>query len=435
MKVVRPEWLVQSVEAGCLLPWRDFIFNPGQRIEASQGRQIAQKSLPHNLITHSSRPASQLPQSQRASTEASLFDEPHTAISAPPAPVAEPSAPSSTPERLAVAISDSKEAHMSTSAAAVAPEAGPSTLPQTPQKATFSGSSSGQPLYTTDPATPEQAKRVPGYAADKTNIAAQRAMADPVWRAAHTSVAPDFIEGFYRNSRLHHLSTWKAELRNLVTEAQDRAEDGTTAGLGTSADGCSDSESVLKIVQENMDRKGWAASSADGVSMRGAQLIKKSKGKGKEKAVDSDQDQVSMHCDFDSFFVAAGLVDRPHLRGKPVVVCHSQGNQGGQSSTSEIASASYEARRFGIRNGMRWVCTHLIVNTRMANSLQLTAGSEVMPGLANNAVRVSEVGFPAVIKAGARLTGLLDTSNYRYNSTRSSWRMPTTCRRSLWTRH
>lgn len=60
-----------------------------------------------------------------------------------------------------------------------------------------------------------------------------------------------------------------------------------------------------------------------------------------------------MHCDFDSFFVSAGLVDRPHLRGKPVVVCHSQGAQGGQSSTSEIASASYEARKFGIKSGMR----------------------------------------------------------------------------------
>ena len=51
-------------------------------------------------------------------------------------------------------------------------------------------------------------------------------MADPAWRAAHTSVAPDFIEGYYKNSRLHHLSTWKAELKNLVAEAQERAENG-----------------------------------------------------------------------------------------------------------------------------------------------------------------------------------------------------------------
>ncbi|KAG8896573.1 deoxycytidyl transferase [Tulasnella sp. 403] len=37
------------------------------------------------------------------------------------------------------------------------------------------------------------------------------------------------------------------------------------------------------------------------------------------------------------------------MKGKPVVVCHSRG---GKASTSEIASASYEARAFGIKNGM-----------------------------------------------------------------------------------
>jgi DNA repair protein REV1 len=50
--------------------------------------------------------------------------------------------------------------------------------------------------------------------------------------------------------------------------------------------------------------------------------------------------------------VAVGLLDRPELAGKPVVVCHSQGSGGGTSSTSEIASAGYEARKFGIKGGM-----------------------------------------------------------------------------------
>jgi DNA repair protein REV1 len=61
-----------------------------------------------------------------------------------------------------------------------------------------------------------------------------------------------------------------------------------------------------------------------------------------------------MHCDFDCFFVSVGLLSHPELRGKPVVVCHSQGDTGGVSSTSEIASSSYEARSFGIKNGMRY---------------------------------------------------------------------------------
>ena len=91
-------------------------------------------------------------------------------------------------------------------------------------------------------------------------------------------------------------------------------------------------------MQENLVGRGLDIGGLEGdVSMRGARLVK-GKGKGKEKAV--DEQRVIMHCDFDSFFVSAGLVDRPHLRGKPVVVCHSQGSTGGGSSTSEIASAS-----------------------------------------------------------------------------------------------
>jgi DNA repair protein REV1 len=171
-------------------------------------------------------------------------------------------------------------------------------------------------------------------------------MADPEWRSAHTSVAPDFIEGFYKNSRLHHLATWKAELKNLVLEAQDRAENGVAE--------------VTKVDAES----GHNDHAADGVSMKGTELIVKSpKGKGKQKA--EEEEKVIMHCDFDSFFVSAGLVDRPHLRGKPVVVCHSQGAQGGGSSTSEIASSSYEARKFGIKNGMR--CGRFFCYQRVLN--------------------------------------------------------------------
>jgi DNA repair protein REV1 len=186
---------------------------------------------------------------------------------------------------------------------------------------------------------PKEPQR-PKYAEHESNPIAARAMADPEWRKAHTSAAPDFIEGFYKNSRLHHLSTWKAELRNLVLEAQERAEAGEGEGL------------VGVVESEELHGEG------EGVSMKGAGLVMRTptKGKGKEKAVD---DRVIMHCDFDCFFVSAGLVSRPQLKGKPVVVCHSQGAQGGLSSTSEIASASYEARSFGIKNGMRWAFWHI----------------------------------------------------------------------------
>lgn len=318
MKIVRPDWLVKSVEAGALLPWHEFIYKPGARAEAQQGKMVAQKTLMSSVVSQRSK------------------NGPSRSLNETLSPVA---------------LKNTDGTYITTSAPA--PEAGPSTPPHTPQKQKSTTNSPAKLLYVTDPRTPEEAKRVPGYAADKSNLAAQRAMADPAWRAAHTSIAPDFIEGYYRNSRLHHLSTWKAELRNLVAEAQERAEGGLSVSSKLSLGAYSHSNSISKIMQENMDRKGWASGSVDELSMKGAQLVKKSKGKGKERATDPEEDKIIMHCDFDSFFVAAGLVERPNLRGKPVVVCHSQGAQGGQSSTSEIASASYEARQFGIRNGMR----------------------------------------------------------------------------------
>jgi DNA repair protein REV1 len=162
-------------------------------------------------------------------------------------------------------------------------------------------------------------------------------MANPEWRAAHTSVAPDFIEGFYKHSRLHYLSTWKAGLKNLVQQAQEEVEHG--------------------LIHESTGDLQDLAKSGD-VNMSGAQLAARSpsKGKGKEKA--PGLKRVIMHCDFDCFFVSVGLLSHPELRGKPVVVCHSQGSTGGASSTSEIASSSYEARSFGIKNGMRYA-THI----------------------------------------------------------------------------
>lgn len=81
--------------------------------------------------------------------------------------------------------------------------------------------------------------------------------------------------------------------------------------------------------------------------------------------LNGDSEKVIFHVDFDAFFVSCGLATRPELRGKPVVVCHSQGTQGstkddrnqnatdsGKGSTSEIASCSYEARAKGVKNGM-----------------------------------------------------------------------------------
>ena len=55
-----------------------------------------------------------------------------------------------------------------------------------------------------------------------------------------------------------------------------------------------------------------------------------------------------LHLDMDAFFAAVEIQRRPELRGRPIIV----GGHGDPRARGVVSTATYEARRFGVRSGM-----------------------------------------------------------------------------------
>src|SRR5262245_62078842 len=80
-----------------------------------------------------------------------------------------------------------------------------------------------------------------------------------------------------------------------------------------------------------------------------------------------------LHVDMDAFYASVSLLERPELRGRPVIV-------GGGGTRGVVLSATYEARRFGVHSAMpmtraRRMCPQaVVVEPDHARYSQVSAG-------------------------------------------------------------
>ncbi|XP_057545804.1 DNA repair protein REV1 isoform X3 [Amaranthus tricolor] len=110
------------------------------------------------------------------------------------------------------------------------------------------------------------------------------------------TVDPNFVENYFKSSRLHFIGTWRSRYRKRFA-------------------------SFSNYMKQPM------------ADVNGTSVSRKT---------------TIIHIDMDCFFVAVVIRHQPELMGKPVAVCHSDSARG----TAEISSANYPARHYGVKAGM-----------------------------------------------------------------------------------
>ncbi|KAK3941534.1 hypothetical protein QBC46DRAFT_340453 [Diplogelasinospora grovesii] len=306
LRVVKPAWVMDSIQAGKMLSWADY------RVIEESPRQKMIKFDGGKMFSSQSTRSSQ--QGYRDQIEASFytdqFRKPAGSLASQAASSSAFQPMSTFPSKLALAAADEgiedidDMEDLDVDLLKVADATDEQVTPdEPPPPDTHQGTQRLEPVTSPtedQPGIPEQQgtsekPEKPDRPPDAKTITPEEhnalLLADPHMRKSSTA-NPDFLKQFYSESRLHHLSTWKAQLKSRMQALA--AEKGPT--------------------------------------------VKPARKKGSRRYI--------MHVDFDSFFCAVSLKRAPEYRDKPAVVAHGNG------SGSEIASCNYPARAFGVKNGM-----------------------------------------------------------------------------------
>ena len=338
-RIVKPAWIVDSVDAGRLLPWGDYRVldeGPGQKVlHLTNGRiqsQINEKRAGYRDQTDASWYTRQLngeissttvnksssPTRSPSDAELDLIDnvgdECLDGILSGGQLEAESAGKSTEQSNWAKEPGDHVEREITQvvqahgSVSDEAPEAEPPTM----AAPTLSKTLEADDVKVDNPVIFDQGAQRPETTEESRKRKAEDDDVSPSKRAQMTAeehnaallsdprirkssvLNPDFLEQYYRESRLHHLSTWKADLKSRL-QAMTAAK--------------TSSQKAQQHRAPNARR-------------------------------------YVLHVDFDSFFVAVSLRNHPQYVDKPAVVAHGGG------SGSEIASCNYPAREYGVKNGM-----------------------------------------------------------------------------------
>ncbi|NXL87326.1 REV1 protein, partial [Alectura lathami] len=157
---------------------------------------------------------------------------------------------------------------------------------------TMSNSSSSSSLHSNTKINGAHHSTVQGPSSTKSTSvpAPSKAASLPVSKPPDCS----FISDFYSHSRLHHISTWKCELTEFVNSLQRKNSD---------------------IFPGREKLKKWKA---------GRSALKTDTGNVSVASSAKPQSCI-MHVDMDCFFVSVAIRNRPDLKGKPVAVTSNRG--------------------------------------------------------------------------------------------------------------